>query len=208
MKRDMTSPPTPEPSETLTRPQRREISASTGPGITSASTENAPASSEHSCRDGATHVVLAQPRSTALYRPCPHCAQQRAAATPRLTSRPRPTACLTRSHHDTRHRETSALAPTTNLTTTTLPHHTTTHPSTLIVGLYFLFLARISHQVASEGAEMVELPLASQAWYVFARRTRVRARRRTRQYVEHPKNTYAAFNAANAVIFASAAVTW
>ena len=48
-------------------------------------------------------------------------------------------------------------------------------------------LARISHQVASEGAEMFELPLAAQACYVFARRTRVRARRRTRQYVEHPK---------------------
>ena len=37
-------------------------------------------------------------------------------------------------------------------------------------------LARISHQVASEGVEMAGL----------ARRTRVRARRRTRQYVEHP----------------------
>ena len=32
----------------------------------------------------------------------------------------------------------------------------------------------------SEGAEMSELPLASQAWYVFARRTRVRARRASR----------------------------
>ena len=60
------------------------------------------------------------------YRPCPQCAQQRAAATPRFTLRtPQPTACLTRSHHDTSHRETSTLAPTTNLTTTTLPppHH-------------------------------------------------------------------------------------
>ena len=47
-------------------------------------------------------------------------------------------------------------------------------------------LARISHQVASEGAKMVELPLASQARSAFARRTRVRARRRTQQYVEHP----------------------
>ena len=37
-------------------------------------------------------------------------------------------------------------------------------------------LTCISHQVASEGVEMA----------VFARRTRVRARRRTRQYVEHP----------------------
>ena len=33
---------------------------------------------------------------------------------------------------------------------------------------------------------MVRLTLASQAWDVFARRTRVRARRRTCQYVEHP----------------------
>ena len=38
-------------------------------------------------------------------------------------------------------------------------------------------LARISHQVASEGVEMAGL----------ARRTRVRARRRTRRYVERPK---------------------
>ena len=41
---------------------------------------------------------------------------------------------------------------------------------------FALRLARISHQVASEGVEMA----------VFARRTRVRARRRTRRYVEHP----------------------
>ena len=37
-------------------------------------------------------------------------------------------------------------------------------------------LARISHQIASEGTKMPE----------FTGRTRVRARRRTRQYVEHP----------------------
>ena len=49
--------------------------------------------------------------------------------------------------------------------------------------------ARISHQIASEGVEMAGL----------ARRTRVRARMRTRQYVEHR----AAFNAANAVRSAS-----
>ena len=41
------------------------------------------------------------------------------------------------------------------------------------------WLARISHQVASEGVEMVGLALAAQARDDFARRTRVRARRRT-----------------------------
>ena len=48
---------------------------------------------------------------------------------------------------------------------------------TLVSGLSGL--ACISHQVASEGVEMVRLTLAAQAWDVFARRTRVRARRRT-----------------------------
>ena len=51
-----------------------------------------------------------------------------------------------------------------------------------VLAALFPLLARISHQVASEGVEMVRLPLAAQAWDVFARRTRVRARRRTCQY--------------------------
>ena len=45
---------------------------------------------------------------------------------------------------------------------------------------------KISPIREAKGAEMVKHPLAPQAWYVFARRTRVRAPRRTCQYVEHP----------------------